>query len=323
MSLSDLVAPFNSLRTMSGGGNSSYIVTSMFTEAFQAKAKKLAASCERLAISYELHEVATVHHSISPRGTNDLRFTKPCLIRRMLLKHRKPVLYVDSDCQFISSPQLIENLAQDGVDFAIYNWCADRYNDRYMPITFEGVPASSRRFFKYSGCVNSLTTDQLISSGLVQYYGLSVAAWKFLGVIQKAIEMNNGAAEDKVVDFAFNNLDRFVGRWPRLSPFWLPKSYARMAFWIHVEPVIDHPDFPNGETAADIVHPKLERFYQSRAQMREVDGGIFGLNSVVDVQLGRVLRNSDGQQTWVATDEKFWITPAGAAAMRRRKASEA
>jgi len=308
MRLSDLIAPFDSLRTISGGGQSSYIVTSIFSKDYRAKAETLAASCEKFGISYELHEVEAVHNSISPRGTNDLRFTKPRLIRHVLLEHRKPVLYVDSDCHFVSSPLLIDELGQKGVDFAAYNWCADRYNDRYMPVAFEGMPATSRRFFKYSGCVNFLTTDQLISSGLVQYYGYSVAAWRFLGAIQKAIAKNKGAAEDQIVDFVFNNRVELLRRWPRLQSFWLPKSYARIAYWIHVEPVIDHPDFPNSVQASDIVHPKLKRFYRSKSQVREVDGGIFGCECIIDTQLGRVLQTRDGQQTWAATNEKFWIS---------------
>ena len=283
-------------------------MTSIFSKNFRAKAETLAASCEKCTTSYELHEVETFHNSISPRGTDDLRFTKPRLIRHMLLKHRKPVLYVDSDCHFVSNPLLIDELAQSSIDFAAYNWCADRYNDRYMPVAFEGVPATSRRFFKYSGCVNFITTDQLISSGLVQYYGYSVAAWRFLGAIQKAIAMNKGAAEDQVIDFVFNNLGGYLWRWPRLSTFWLPKSYARIAYWINVEPVIDHPDFPNGVPASDVARPTFKRFNKSRAQIRKVDGGIFGCDSIIDTQLGRVLQNSDGRRTWVATNENFWIS---------------
>jgi hypothetical protein len=230
----------------------------------------------------------------------------------MLLRHRKPVLYVDADCRFNSSPLLVEELSRSGVDFAIYNWCADRNNDRYMPVAFQDVPASAKRLFKYAGCVNSVATDQLISSGLVQYYGHSLAAWRFLGAIQKAIAECKACAEDKVIDFTFNNLSRYLWGWPRPSIFWLPKSYARIAFWIHVEPVIDHPDFPSGETGTDIVHPRLKRFYQSKAKLRKVDGGIFGRDCIIDTQLGRVLRHEDGQQKWVETGEKFWISrPAG------------
>jgi hypothetical protein len=43
-----------------------------------------------------------------------------------------------------------------------------------------------------------------------------------------------------------------------------------------------------------------------------VDGGIFGRDCIIDTQLGRVLRHEDGQQKWVKTGEKFWISrPAG------------
>jgi len=68
--------PFESLRSIRGGKQRSYVIGAMFTAAYAHKAERLAASCERFELPYVIHEVPAVHSSISHRGTDDLAYTK-------------------------------------------------------------------------------------------------------------------------------------------------------------------------------------------------------------------------------------------------------
>lgn len=164
--------PFKSLRSISGGKQASYVIGAMFTAGYSEKAERLASSCERFALPYVIHEVPTVHRSISRRGTDDLSYTKANFIRQLLATHRKPVLYLDADCEFVSRPDLIDELVRSGCDFAIYNGCAEEYTDRFVPIELRlgaDEPPIRNRFFRWSGHVGWYSTSQLMCCGLVQF----------------------------------------------------------------------------------------------------------------------------------------------------------
>lgn len=124
--------PFKSNRSLTGGRGGAYLVGSMFTASYSQKAARLAASCEKFGLSFEIHEVPTIHRSISPAGTDDLSYTKPNFIRHLIASHRKPVLYVDADCEFVADPVAISCLVDERCDFAVYNWCADDCTDQFL-----------------------------------------------------------------------------------------------------------------------------------------------------------------------------------------------
>ena len=126
--------PFRSLRTMSGGGERSFVVGAMFTAAYADKAERLAASCRKFNLSYVIHEVPSVHRSMSARGTEDLAYTKANFIRNLIKSHRKSILYLDADCEFVAAPELISELVRSACDFAIYNGFDDKYADRFLPV---------------------------------------------------------------------------------------------------------------------------------------------------------------------------------------------
>src|SRR6185369_14654283 len=104
------------------GSDPVFPVVAMYTDGYADKAARLRASCERLGLPHDIQRVPSVHNSISRQGTDDLQFTKSSFIRRLLDKHRRPLLYVDADCEFRSAPTLIAELLADGTEFAIYNW---------------------------------------------------------------------------------------------------------------------------------------------------------------------------------------------------------
>jgi hypothetical protein len=212
--------------------DAAFIVCAMFTPDYRAKTERLAASLERFNLAHALFEVPQVHRSISLRGGDDLNASKPRFIAAMLRQFGKPVLYVDADVIFRQPPDLIAALCSEGCDFAIYNWLADPMNDAWRP-------EPGARFWKFYFSVDMASDSQLMASGAVQLWRGSDPAFTLLADWEQALLRHPRSEDDHCLDFAYNHGDR-----TGLRPRWLPKAYARYAFWIYVAPVIDHPEFP-------------------------------------------------------------------------------
>lgn len=286
--------PLRSIRTLSGGEDRSYVVGAMFTSAYSSKAERLAASCEKFGLRYVITEVPTVHRSISPGGSDDLAYTKPNFIRSLISAHRKPVLYVDADCEFVSPPDLIDDLVRSRCDFAIYNWCADECTDMFEPVAFDGQ-SSNGRFYRFAGSLDYFARDQLVCSGLVQYHAHSFAARSLLRRWHEAIARYRGCADDGALGFVFNNLTRRSLTGWLLKTRWLPKSYARIAWWIYVKPVINHPDLPRrSESNIPINDPKKKIIYASKLK-RPTPSRIFPPGFIIDTERRMLCRLVDGE----------------------------
>jgi hypothetical protein len=302
--------PFKSLRTISGGRDRAYVIGAMFTPTYAGKAERLALSCEKFELPYVIHEVPAVHRSISGRGTDDLCYTKPNFIRHLLRTHGKPVLYVDADCEFASEPHLIGELAKSRCDFAIYNWYADEYTDRFVPIALSplpGQPPVENRFYRFAGSIDWFTETQLGCSGLVQYYRDSAAARALLARWHGTIEEFAGCSDDAALTFAFNNL----GWRSRLTKVrWLPKSYARISYWIHTKPVINHPDlyFPGKTAFINIKDPTGRKIiYRSRMEWK-VPVLLFPRDCIIDTEQHMVCKLVDGRLIPIeSTNQEFWL----------------
>lgn len=208
-----------------------FVVCAMFTPGYRLKAERLAASLERLGLAHALFETPQIHRSISGRGSDDIAFAKPRFITDMLKRFGKPVLYADADVVFRQSPTLIGTLCADNIDFAIYNWLADAENDAWMPAGESGL-------WKFYFAMDALSDSQLAASGAVQFWNDTKPAQALLAGWEAALTGFPGVQDDHCLDFAFNH----AGAGLRAS--WLPKEYARYAFWPYVDPMIDHPDFP-------------------------------------------------------------------------------
>ena len=306
--------PFKSLRNMSGGKEGPYVIGAMFTAAYSQKAERLAASCEKFCLPYVIHEVPAVHRSINARlGTEDLSFTKANFIHHLLAAHGKPVLYLDVDCEFVSEPDLVGNLARSGCDFAIYNWLADEYSDRFVPLqlTILGDETPIRnRFYRFMGRVDAsdlFTTSQLLCSGLVQFYGNSDAARFLLSEWQHTIATFPGGSDDGCLSFTFNNLG---GRSEALKVQWLPKAYARIAWWIYAKPVINHRDIPQQPDShfIEINDPTGRKlFYPSLAEERNVVR-LFPRDCIIDTERHVVCKLVGDQLVPIKlTDQSFWL----------------
>lgn len=300
--------PFRSSRTFRSSVDGRYVIGAMFTDSHSRMAERLAASCDRFGLAYDLHEVSAVHKSTSVRGGDDASRTKPNFIRHLLDVHRKPILYLDADCEILSPPTLIDELVDAGRDFAIYNWGADPRNERFYPVRIGEEEGSGRRYYRYVGCFEYESDDQLVCSGLAQFYGNSLAARLLLKHWHRTILGHPGCADDHALDFTFNNLKRFAPIRLLLKPRWLPKSYARVAWWIYDQPVINHRDLPTPSRAfKPIRHPARKEFYASLARKRPADAH-FPLNCIIDTKEGRIGTLEGGKLVVTGTSKgPFWI----------------
>jgi hypothetical protein len=311
--------PFTSLQTISGQGRRSYVIGAMYTAGYSEKAARLTASCERLGLPYALHEVPSVHRSISPHGTEDFSYTKANFIHHLLATHKKPVLYVDADCEFVSEPTLISELVNSGCDFAIYNWLADEYTDALIPVELDdgamvtpwspGTQQAKSRFYRFSHGIDGFTMSQLMCSGPVQLYRNSWSARAFLSRWHQVVATFPGCADDECLMFAFNNIGRSSWLSWGLKVAWLPKAYARYPWWIYVEPVINHPEFPQpGSNFAAIQDMKGRRsIYPSRIEWRDPIR-LFPRDCVVDTQEKMICELHDGRLVPIRPiDQKLWF----------------
>jgi hypothetical protein len=296
---------------MNGEGNAPYIVCAMFTASYAEKANRLAASCAKFSLPYELHEVPTVHRSMSTRGCDDLGFTKANFVHHLLSTHKRPVLYLDADVEFTAQPDLITELVRDRCDFAIYNWLADQYTDRFYPIDHKlGDPRPARaRFFRYTGTVDSYSTTQLFCSGATQFYGNSRAARALLSSWHQTLPAFPGSVDDHCLDFTYNNLIKRSWLSWSLKSQWLPKAYARYAFWIYAEPIINHRDFP--ASVSDFIPIKdpggRRRYYQSQMEKKKPDY-LLPRDCIIDTQEHMLCKLVDGKLVPIGkTPHQFWV----------------
>ncbi|HET7085173.1 MAG TPA: hypothetical protein VFI23_10415 [Rhizomicrobium sp.] len=303
--------PFKSLRTISGTSDRPFIVGAMFTASYREKAAKLAASCEAFSLPYVLHEVPSVHRSISIRGSADLAFTKANFIHHLLQAHKKPVLYLDVDCEFVSQPELIADLVSSRCDFAIYNFLSDEHTDLFEPIEFErdAPPPVKNRYFRCSGHLDWYSTTQLLCAGAVQFYRNSLAARALLCRWHQTVARFPGCADDVCLGFTYNNLTRRSWLFWSLKARWLPKAYARYAHWIYAEPIINHPDFPAPRSDfIPIRDPGGRRWAYPSMMKRRETAKLFPLGCIIDTEKRLVCKRVDGEIVPVEkANQSFWV----------------
>lgn len=222
--------------------NSNFLIASMCTPSYRNLAIRLIDSIKQFNhLDFVLFETPTVHRSISPKGTENIEFCKPNFIAHCLSVFRKPILYLDCDVVIKKNPALIEEIVKSReVDFSIFNWLNDQDNAAYIPHKIKNGSDESITIYHISHSINYQSTDQLICSGAVQLWSLSEPALSLLSFWKSTIEKNNDAQDDHCLDYAFNN---YQGE---IKAHWLKKSYARYAWWIFDEPIIDHPQIPYG-----------------------------------------------------------------------------
>ena len=303
---------FKSHSTISGGKDRSYVIGAMFTAGYAEKAKRFAASCERFGLPYVMHEVPTVHCSISGLGSDDPSYTKPNFIRHLLATYNKPVLYVDADCEFISQPDLIDQLARSRCDFAVYNAYADEFTDRFLPIALSlrpNEPPVSNRFYRFAGRVNWASNSQLGCFGCVQFYRNSLAARTLLSRWHRTILAFPGSGDDAHLNFTFNNLRRRSWLSWFLNVYWLPQSYARYSWWIFTKPTINHPDHPGIHSNFKEIEDLKGRKDVYRNLMERTNADLLiPRDCIIDTNQGMLCKLVDGQVVPIdPLDRPVWI----------------
>lgn len=249
-----------------------FTVCAMFTPDYRARAERLAASLEAFGLSYAIFEVPHVHRSISNKGGDDLTYAKPALIAHVLRLLGRPIVYVDCDFVFRAKPILFDALAEEGIDFAIYNWLSDSDNDAWKPVPGQRQPRYWRFFFR----MNAVSQDQLVCSGGVQFWRDSPAAFDLLRDWEAALVAFPQAQDDHCLDYAFNRGASAGAARAR----WLPKDHVRIGFWIHVQPVIDHADLP-GQGGGGLA---LERVDKTKLRPRPDEDMSFPRDAVIDAK---------------------------------------
>ena len=275
-----------------------FVVCAFFTpgDGFEAYARRLARSCQGFGLPYSLWLAPAVHRSISLRGSTDLRFTKASFITFNL--DRLPgvaVAYLDVDAYFVAEPTSLVRARASQCDLAIYNWLNDPHNEAYLPANgrlASGHQASDTYVFSHRVLWSS--SEQLICSGMTQYYGNTAPARLLLEAWQQTIAGNSRSADDECLNYAHNNavLDGL-----RLHSLWLDKAYARCPWWPHVEPVVLHPDIPARGQLSRAVEPAGNRrcIYLERCVANDTPA-LFPPDGGVDTRTGTVFRHGPDKQ---------------------------
>lgn len=237
-----------------------YAVTAV-TPSHIKQAQNLHQSAAKFGIDVSIVEIDSVHRSISPKGSLKSHNTKAKIILDYMAKVSGPVLWLDGDLTIEKSPFLFNKLARQNIDLAIYNWLGDEANAALRPIKF---PDQSRfssyegRFFENAHEVPLISSSQLFCSGAVQFWNYTKRS---IGLLKRWNELaltNPFCQDDHLLDAAFNYHKK------SLNLFSLPKEYCRIAFWPHVEPTINHKDFPYGggdwaDTDTALRMPRLKK----------------------------------------------------------------
>jgi len=290
-----------------------FVVCAFFTpndHQLERCAVRLANSCERFQLPYSIYCMPGVHRSISMRGGDDLGLTKPNFVAFNLERFPgRDVFYMDADTFFTQRPSALLGLKEAGCEFAVYNWLSDPHNDAYVPANRRlGSGERESDFYVFSHRVEWASDDQLICSGAVQYYGNSPPARALLQAWQRVIADNRSSADDKCLDFAYNN----DGDRAQLRVKWLDKSHLRYAWWPHVEPVVLHPAMPTfGQPHLPPAEsPDRRRLYLGRCTKNTAEV-LFPAGCTVDTATGTVYRIEDGRRLipFGRHDGRFWIYP--------------
>lgn len=297
--------PGSSLYAQSISQEMPFIVAAMFTANVREHADRLKHSLEILGLPFAIYEVPTVHRSISKAGTEDSAFCKPNFINYAHEQHQVPVLYADVDVIFRESPKKIYELAAQDIDFAVYNWFADAPNDGYAPVevVLDGARVADR-FYEFSLSIDICDPTQLIVSGAAQYY--SPRARPLLQGWLSAIAQFPNVADDELLDYAYN----FIVQKAQIRAFWLAMEYCRYPWWIHVKPIIDHPQSPAElDPSRHFKSVAGHERFKSGGLKRRSSQGPFPRDCLIDTQEKCLLRlGADGAEVIGRISTDLWIS---------------
>jgi hypothetical protein len=284
-------------------GTAGYIVGAMMTASHAPLGERLSASCRAHSLPLAIFELPAVHRSISPQGSDDLSCTKASFINFMLERYDRPVLYLDVDCVVARRPWRFDELLAEKTDFAIFNWLAEEHTEAYVRTDMAVQDGSSSRvihdrYYRFSHSIDWMSETQLLCSGAVQWYNNTAGAMRLLERWQDVVARSAASADDKCLDFAFNNLPADA---PKLKTAWLQKRYARYAWWIYERPCIDHPEFPSrGEGFVPLDDLDGQHRIHMDALRQAPVNYTFPKDCLIDTEARTLLRLRDGK--WRAAE---------------------
>ena len=122
----------------------------------------------------------------------------------------------------------------------------------------------------------------------------------------RAIEEYPSICDDQLLDLAFN----FGTNHDGAAISWLDKSYCRYAWWIHVCPVMDHPDFPADKIPSREFSTALgrERFKIAELKPPPLRRKAFPRDCLIDLKHRALIRIVGGKPIPVAKfDTELWL----------------
>jgi hypothetical protein len=166
---------------------------------------------------------------------------------------------------------------------------------------------SSNQLYEFSHSIDFLSDDQLICSGAVQFWSNSIASYNLLKFWQFVITSNPSSADDCCLDLAFNNYCSLYTN--EINFLSLPKSYARYAWWIFDQPVIDHPDFPNSNNIwREPENLIFKRYNYDTLIKYEFKNTHNRFHGVIDtVNKSNIFSNQIGERNVSQISSDFWI----------------
>jgi len=169
------------------------IVASFFTRngSYPQLAQRLSDSCTRLGLHHRIVEAADTGQW---KSSNNM---KVAVIHQFMFELRRPVLWVDVDCEILKLPIL---LWEEDHDFAAYNWHGDSDNVNHVPYD----------------------PSRLFCSGGVLWFRYTAPAMELLWRWRAALAANPQGVDDQVLDEVYNSAR------PPVRPLWLPRTYNFM-----------------------------------------------------------------------------------------------
>lgn len=175
--------------------NSDFVIVSYWWGNYKKHEEKMLKICSKLNIQCDLHYMKQFNNRNYQLNIN----YKPTFIKNMILKHKKPVIYLDMDMKILKFPELFSYMSYKGVDFGAFNWNADtRVFNIYDPFVFE-------------------------TSGGIMYFGNTKNALKLLDLWKSKLNESKykKCADDRVLAMTFYYSKAL--QWCKC--FWLPFEY--------------------------------------------------------------------------------------------------
>lgn len=171
---------------------------------FAELAAKLRASCERFNIPHSIEQLPSDNDWIK----NLMR--KPAFMLRKLEELKKPIVWLDADCEVMQYPTMLD---ENDYDLQIFNW---------MPVKKPEEHAAD--------------PQRLVAASGVVYLNYTTPAQRLLYQWIAACKSTKQKADDQILDVVYR--EKCKGQ---IKCRWLPPPYNRMdSYFPEVEPVINH-----------------------------------------------------------------------------------